>query len=580
MDVDGNTVGVRYCLSLDADGPRFIWRRGDHVSLYGLNKLAAIHERGWVLLVEGESDTWTGWHHNVPVMGLPGKTTWRPEWAEYLAGLNVYLWVEPETDDLIARVGADIPELMIIRVPEGVKDISEAHLQGVDLAAKIEALKAGAVPAQDIIRLQADQRAAELHERAASVLASPDPLELVKEAIRASGYGGEMGNALVVYLAATSRLLAMRQGTMPVHLLLLGPASAGKSYTLKVILGLLPGEAKHEIDAGSPRTLIYDDSPLQHRVLVFGEADSLPAGEDNPAASAVRNLAQDNHLHYAVTVRDPESGDFTVRTIEKPGPTVLITTSVKPLGAPLMTRVFTLDASGDAVQVQAALAMQASLEIDGVEPVDDALIDFQAYLQALVPWDVVVHFASILAKSIGNSTAVPRVLRDFQRLLSLIKAVAILRHQHRCRDKQGRLVATLDDYKTVYDLVSATYESSVTGLSEGVTNVVTKVAELRQENLDRPISYTVLERELGVHRDLVRRRASTAVRHGWLVNQETRRGYQADLIPGEPMPEKRGLPHPNSLCHLVTSFTDGDRDNMNLGDLAGKNLDGEDVLLI
>ena len=37
-------------------------------------------------------------------------------------------------------------------------------------------------------------------------------------------------------LALTGRVLAMRTGTMPVHLLVLGPASAGKSYALGVAL--------------------------------------------------------------------------------------------------------------------------------------------------------------------------------------------------------------------------------------------------------------------------------------------------------------------------------------------------------
>jgi hypothetical protein len=58
------------------------------------------------------------------------------------------------------------------------------------------------------------------------------------------------------------------------------------------VLSLLPPEAYHEIDAGSPRVLIYDETDMQHRLLLFAEADSLPASEDNPAASAVRNMLQ------------------------------------------------------------------------------------------------------------------------------------------------------------------------------------------------------------------------------------------------------------------------------------------------
>ena len=220
------------------------------------------------------------------------------------------------------------------------------------------------------------------------------------------------------------------------------------------------------------------------------------------------------------------------------------------------------------------------METNGAEPVDDTLIDFQAYLQALAPWDVVVPFAPNLAKSIARSTTATRVLRDFQRLLSLIKAVTVLRHQHRVRDQQGRLVATVDDYRTVYELVADIYSASVTGLSEGVTNLVTKVEELRKENGDQRITYAVLERELGVDRSLIRRRVNAAVRNGWLINQETRKGYQADLIPGELMPEKSGLSHPDTVCDLVTPFTDEDKDNIVSDDLVDTSRDDEDVLLI
>jgi hypothetical protein len=546
LDPGGNIIGIRYRLSLDSAGPRFKWRTGDRVSLYGQQKLPEIRKRGWVLLVEGESDTWTGWHHKVPTLGIPGKSTWKPEWAEHLEGLDVYLWVEPNADDLIARVGADLPDLKVIYAPEGIKDISEGHLKGMEVATMVETLKADAILAQDVLRLQANERASELRERATSVLALPDPLDAVEQAI-ATRYGGDTHNPLLVYLAATTRLLFMRPGAMPAHLLILGAPSAGKSYAMRVALGLLPEESKHELDAASPRVLIYDTASLEHKVLVFGEADSLPAGEDNPPASAIRNLCQDHYLHYAVTVRDQETNDFTVRTIEKPGPTVLITTSTKALGSQLMTRFFTLDVAGDADQVRKALAMQARLEVDDVAPVDESLIDFQAYLQALAPWDVVVPFVDQLAEEIGKSAVATRVLRDFQRLLSLVKAVAILRHQHRDRDQGGRLVATVEDYTTVYELVADIYAASVTGLSEGVANLVTKVAELREKNSEQHIGYAVLAKALGIDRGLAARRAKSAIRNRWLANQEPRKNYPADLVIGEPLPEKSGLPDPDTL---------------------------------
>ena len=171
----------------------------------------------------------------------------------------------------------------------------------------------------------------------------------------------------------------------------------------------------------------------------------------------------------------------------------------------------------------------------------------------MAPWDVVIPFARGLADSIGQSTAATRILRDFQRLMSLIKAVAILRHQHQDRDKQGRLVATVDDYRTVYELVNSIYSESLTGASIGVIEVVTAVSRLHQEDGEKRITYAALERELGVHRELVRRRVGTALGNGWLVNQETRTNHRGRPNPRRTDARKHRPAQPRyilSPCHL------------------------------
>jgi hypothetical protein len=303
LGTEGETLAVRYRRALNGDG-RFRWRSGDKVNLYGLDHLPAIRVAGWVLLVEGESDCWTAWLHGQPALGIPGKSTWQEGWRGQLVGLQVYLWQEPGADELTLKVSSDLPDLRIISAPTGIKDLSEAHLQGRDVAKLLEELKANAVPAVTIRKEKLDARVTELKEKAKEVLLADDPISIIKNEFSRLGYGGDVRCPMIVYLAATSRLLAMRTGSMPVHLLLHGSPSAGKSYTLNVVLQLLPVEAFHFIDAGSPRVLIYDAAPLQHRVVVFSEADSLPAGEDNPAASAIRNLLQDHRLHYKTTIKD------------------------------------------------------------------------------------------------------------------------------------------------------------------------------------------------------------------------------------------------------------------------------------
>jgi hypothetical protein len=474
LDESGAEIARRYRLALAGD-QRFVWQRGARARPYGLWRLGEARRAGWVLIVEGESDCWTAWYYGIPALGLPGKAVWRSEWAASLAGLAVFVWQEPDAEDFARRLGRDLPEAQVIAAPQGLKDLADAHVQGRDVTALVAALRATARPVADLQRVQRDAELAALETAAAPVLAADDPLRLVAAALRAMGYGGDLTPAIITYLCCTTRLLAMRPGAMPAHLLLVGPPAAGKSYTLQAVLRLLPAEAYHTIDAGSPRVLIYDDADLRHRVVVFGEVDSLPAGEDNPAASAVRNLLQDHRLHYKVAVRDPESGAFTVKAIAKPGPSVLVTTAVRGLGGQLGTRVFTLPVPEDADQIRQALKAQAVLELHGGAEPDQALVAFQAYLQRLAPIDVVVPFVPVLAEAVGRSANATRILRDFARLLALVKAVALLRQAHRERNAAGRIVATVADYAAVFDLVGAMYSAGLSGASEPVRAVVAAV---------------------------------------------------------------------------------------------------------
>ena len=231
-DEEGATLAVRYRLCLEKvagqrDG-RFCWRRGDKAQhLYGIDRLEAVRQAGWVLVVEGESDCWTGWHYGLPLLGVPGKATWKSPMARRLSCLEVYVWQEPEAEDFTERIGRDLPELKVIVAPAGIKDLSAAHLAGHDVAALLSELRAGARPLGVLLAEGRQAQLPELREAARVVLESEDPLAAVGAALVAMGYGGDLAPALVVYLALTGRVLAMRLGAMPVHLLLLGPPSAG-----------------------------------------------------------------------------------------------------------------------------------------------------------------------------------------------------------------------------------------------------------------------------------------------------------------------------------------------------------------
>jgi hypothetical protein len=187
-DSAGNAAAMRYRLSLKTD-PRFLWRKGDRVMPYGLPQMKEAHSQGWLLIVEGESDCWAAWHHGLPALGVPGKDNWQSAWAIYLEGIaEVYVWVEPGANSFAEKIGRDCPNIKVIKAPPGVKDIADAHLEERDLRGFLEELKQSAIPFEELSKARKSAAFHEAMAGAASVLIAPDPLELVRHALRAGGY--------------------------------------------------------------------------------------------------------------------------------------------------------------------------------------------------------------------------------------------------------------------------------------------------------------------------------------------------------------------------------------------------------
>lgn len=79
---------------------RFKWSYGSagKIHLYGEWQLRYFREvEKRVVMVEGESDTQTLWYLQIPALGVPGASTFKPEWCKKLEGIEkVYLHIEPD----------------------------------------------------------------------------------------------------------------------------------------------------------------------------------------------------------------------------------------------------------------------------------------------------------------------------------------------------------------------------------------------------------------------------------------------------------------------------------------------------
>ena len=94
FDVDGKEVTYRKRYMPKA----FKWKYGSSgkIGMYGEWRLKEMRDIGYAVIVEGESDTQTLWYLNIPGLGCPGASFFKPEFIEKLEGLKLYIHVEPD----------------------------------------------------------------------------------------------------------------------------------------------------------------------------------------------------------------------------------------------------------------------------------------------------------------------------------------------------------------------------------------------------------------------------------------------------------------------------------------------------
>ncbi len=551
LDASGEILSLRKRLNLTTE-PRFAWRRGDKAVPYGLWRLNEARAGGRLILVEGESDCWTLWNAGLAALGIPGGSTWKEAWRAYLTGVAaVYLWHEPDPggDSLISRVAADLPDVRVIEARPEAKDPNAIWLtleqDPERLRGHLDHLMAEAKPASEIRAEALSDEARKLYSHVRELLQAPDLLDKIGEAISSSGYAGNLTPPLLAYISLTSRLLER-----PLNLAFIAPSSAGKNRAVDAALELMPDEAYHLEKAGSARALVYSDADFAHRIVVVCEADSIP--DDGPAASAVRSIASDFVMCYDVVEKDPSTGQFKTRRIEKPGPTGLITTSTRRLGEQMGTRLLSVSVDDTPGQTRAVLLSHAA-SVNGAKPACDlsSLIDLQRWLQISGDHTVTIPFARALATAVPDR--IVRMRRDFRQLLTVIQTVALLYQIQRQRDSDRRIIAEIDDYRVARQVLLDTFSASASGgLSRQVRETIAAVHELYDGQ--HPLTIKTVGDKLGLAKDTAWYRVRRAISLGHIVNLETKKGQPARLIPGESLPDDHpALPSPAELEALVYS---------------------------
>lgn len=139
-DITGNFVRARVRTRISAkEGTR--WQSGGKGQCaYNANRLDRAQKSGFLVLVEGETDTWTLHYHGFPVLGIPGAnnaSVIEPEHIECLE--KIFVVREPGTsgEQFIPGVITRLEKLNFkgnlfeLQMPKGIKDPSDLHIEAM-----------------------------------------------------------------------------------------------------------------------------------------------------------------------------------------------------------------------------------------------------------------------------------------------------------------------------------------------------------------------------------------------------------------------------------------------------------------
>jgi hypothetical protein len=326
--------------------------------------------------------------------------------------------------------------------------------------------------------LSAERKAA-----AEKVLRVPDILERAAQAIEQLGYVGEDRNKRLVYLVATSRLLGK-----PLSAILFAPSGTGKSELLDRVAQLMPPEQVEFLSRLTPHALYYAGADhLRHKLVIVDEQAG--AAESD---YAIRTLQSKGFLRLAVAVKG-RTENFEAR-----GPIALLSgTTRDDLNPENLSRCLELSLDDSAEQTQRvqeaqrrAWAGKASGTFD-VEPWQDAQ-------RLLEPHEVVIPFAERLTYPARTS----KDRRDNMKLLTLVASHALLNQRQRDFGEDGRIVATVQDYEVVFELLRPLVDDELDGLSP-------RAAQLYRDLVEEGIGEGITRREV-------------AARFGWPYMTATR----------------------------------------------------------
>ncbi|WP_108605728.1 hypothetical protein [Aminobacter sp. MSH1] len=363
-------------------------------------------------------------------------------------------------------------------------------------------------------------------------------LDELDNELRKQGFAGSTNIPKIVFLTAITRMFAD-----PVSLVVMGTSGGGKTYAIESGLQFIPSEAIESIAGMSEKALPYlTGISLKNRILYLGEASGM---SDGNGRAFLRQLMTEGKLDY-LTVQKTSNGMKGEKLPTVEGPiSFMMATTANHIHHEDQSRMLTLNIEEDHEKIRQALRNQAN----GLSKSTVAL--------DLAPWHdlhdyicenkkkIIIPYAERIVDLLPINNF--KIQRDFPKVLSLIKACALVHFNKREEDNNGNIIADQSDYQEIHNLLNKPLSEGLdSSVREGVRNVVLAVTDIYKKgaNIDG-VSHSKLSEHMGMDRSVVGRNIHAAISQGYLTNNNPGQGREAKVAIGDrKLPEGNALPLP------------------------------------
>ena len=378
---------------------------------------------------------------------------------------------------------------------------------------------------------------------ALELLRSPHFFTHLRQALTKAGLVGEQRNAIVLFVAAVSRLLPK-----PLNLFVKGHSSAGKNFLARTVLRFMPPSAVFELSSATAAAWHYAGKNLMHKIVYVQEM-----AEHTGTTHATRLLISEDKLVRMVT-RFKDGKRVTERRVTK-GPVACISTSTQEwLQFDDESRRVSIWI--DESREQTARIARATLSgSPGLSPQElKAWHDVQRLLaaRAQVPVELPSWFPGI---SEHFSTADIRVRRYVPAFLSALNTVCVIRSFRRPETEvleRGKLVVRFSDLAVTALIFEPAFTKSLRAVGGSDADTLEAIERILSRNRGKPVSASALSAELGNPLD----KAYALLRRGE-GRGTIRRANKAErnnkkyFVPAE---RSRFLPDPGAIFQTLDGF--------------------------